>query len=319
MHRIFREALQEATGESQFVIAVMIDIRGFSAFSEKLESPDTAMYVKRVYMSLIDEYFPYASFYKSTGDGLLLLISFDEHSLIEVSQKVMDSCVRCHADFGGICDNDPMINFETPSEIGIGVSRGTACCLRTGDQIIDYSGRLINLTARLTDLARPSGIVIDTKFKTDDVLTEEQKQGFIEGEVFIKGIAEEEPIAVSYTGDFTEFPNYNLNPMTEQQWQYQHDTKKFRDIEKLNPFVYRLKSEPQVGSLKIEISHKEMAKGEAGKKYDQLFEFDKFKYFSEGNKPNVQIDFPKLTERLKANKVTKDMDVQIEIRYAKKV
>ena len=87
MHRIFRKALDSATGVSRFVIAVIVDIRGFSAFSQTRESPDTAMFIKRVYMKLVDSYFNFASFYKSTGDGLLLTIPFNESNLKEMAQR----------------------------------------------------------------------------------------------------------------------------------------------------------------------------------------------------------------------------------------
>ena len=53
MHKIFRKALDNAIGESQFVIVVIIDIRGFSEFSRTCESPDVAMFIKRTYMRII--------------------------------------------------------------------------------------------------------------------------------------------------------------------------------------------------------------------------------------------------------------------------
>ena len=45
MHRKFRESLDTAEGHSEFIIVVVVDIRGFSAFSKRHESPDTAMYI----------------------------------------------------------------------------------------------------------------------------------------------------------------------------------------------------------------------------------------------------------------------------------
>lgn len=167
MHRIFRKALDAARGDSQFIIAVIIDIRGFSAFSQNCESPDIAMFLKRVYMKMTDSYFNFASFYKSTGDGLLLTIPFEESNLQEMSQRTVESCIACHSEFGHICNNDPMIRFKVPDRIGIGIARGTACCLISGETVIDYSGRLLNLTSRLTDLARPSGIILDLSFGID--------------------------------------------------------------------------------------------------------------------------------------------------------
>ena len=58
MHTQFRGHLENAKGQSEFIIAVNLDIRGFSSFSKNVESPDVAMYIKRIYMKLIDNYFP---------------------------------------------------------------------------------------------------------------------------------------------------------------------------------------------------------------------------------------------------------------------
>lgn len=78
MHREFKELLKDATGMSEYVIAVNLDIRGFSSFSKKVESPDVALFIKKVYSKLLDGYFPNASFFKPTGDGLLLTIPYNE-------------------------------------------------------------------------------------------------------------------------------------------------------------------------------------------------------------------------------------------------
>lgn len=64
-----RELLEKAKGRSEYIFAVVADIRGFSAFSQRHESPEVATYVKRVYIQLIDNYFPFATFYKATGDN----------------------------------------------------------------------------------------------------------------------------------------------------------------------------------------------------------------------------------------------------------
>jgi hypothetical protein len=57
MHTEFRKLLDDATGVSEFVLAVNIDIRGFSSFSMRVESPETAIYLKRVYTRIIEDYF----------------------------------------------------------------------------------------------------------------------------------------------------------------------------------------------------------------------------------------------------------------------
>ena len=90
MHRNLRKLLEVAEGVSEFIIAVNVDIRGFSEFSRQVESPDAAMYVKRVYIRLVDDYFTGASFFKPTGDGLLLTFPYNENNLKEVVRSTIN-------------------------------------------------------------------------------------------------------------------------------------------------------------------------------------------------------------------------------------
>jgi len=62
-----RDQLAEAQGKSEFVIVVVADVRGFSVFSKRHESTDIAMFIKRFYMRLMDDYFSEANFLKVTG------------------------------------------------------------------------------------------------------------------------------------------------------------------------------------------------------------------------------------------------------------
>ena len=318
MHRLFRQALDDATGESKFVIVVFVDIRGFSAFSQRCESPDTAMFIKRVYMKMIDTYFSFASFYKSTGEGLLLTIPFTEKTLEEMSQKTVESCIACHSEFGDICKGDPMIYFSVPDKVGIGVARGTACCLASGDTTIDYSGRLLNLASRLTGLARPSGIVIDGNFGIN-ILSEELKGNFGEERVYLDGIAEEEPIEVYFTKEFTTIPKRNRQPIAEKRWRHVIDVKLFRDILNLRRFRYNLVSEPlSSDDIKVTVQHEKVIGGKVSKNYLTYHDIRDFTYKIDAGKPVVFIDFPGLSEKLKQGQVKKNMNVTIDVAYVEK-
>ena len=76
-----RFALLDAQGVSEFVIVVFVDVRGFSKFSKTNESPDIAMFIKRFYLELIDNYFDKANFFKPTGDGLLMTFPYNDKTL----------------------------------------------------------------------------------------------------------------------------------------------------------------------------------------------------------------------------------------------
>lgn len=318
MHRIFRRALNGATGESKPIISVIIDVRNFSSFSQKCDSVDVAAFIRKVYMKIIDEYFPFASFYKSTGDGLLLTIPWNEGTLEEMSQEVIESCIKCHSEFGDICSGDPATNFSVPDKIGIGVSRGSACRLASGRKTIDYAGRLLNLTARLTDLARPSGIVIDSAFVLD-LLSEDQQKIFKEEKVFLKGIAEKESVPIYFTPEFTAIPEYNKHLIKGEKWRHQVDVKPFKDLLKLGRFQYNLESVPESEkSIKVKVIRDKIINGTVSKQYSTYHRFSGFEYFFDGGEPIVVVDFPKLCEVLKKNQVKEDMDITVEITYIEK-
>src|SRR5205807_9729419 len=109
----FRKALENAQGRSEFAVIVVAVVRGFSDFSTRHESPDLAMYIKRLYLQLITKYFPTAKFVKPTGDGLLLIFPYKERNLKAVAKRVITACFDCLNEFPSICESDLMIYFET--------------------------------------------------------------------------------------------------------------------------------------------------------------------------------------------------------------
>jgi hypothetical protein len=94
-----RKKLEHAEGRSEFIISIICDIRGFSSFSTHHESPDTAMFIKRFYLKLLNEYFKEAAFAKPTGDGLLLVFRYSEQDLHQVSEKVITTCFKVIDEF----------------------------------------------------------------------------------------------------------------------------------------------------------------------------------------------------------------------------
>jgi hypothetical protein len=276
------------------------------------------MYIKRVYKALIDKYFPYASFYKSTGDGLLLTIQYNDSNLKETAQKVIADCMRCHSEFAHICDGDPMINYTTPDKIGIGIARGTACCLVSEAITIDYSGRLLNLTSRLNDLARPSGIVIDGAFDIS-LLSDEQQKLFSQEKVYIKGIYEDAPIKIRFTPQFTKISLYNKQPIAAEKWDSVSFSDKFGEFVKIS-----------TSGLRMELNHKPLSKDNISVEVTFPSVVDKkimtgvvgsytisdFKYENIGGKHSVVIPLSKLCAYLKKEEgVTDEMLIEIEASY----
>jgi class 3 adenylate cyclase len=162
MHRQLKDLLHRAKGESHLVIVVFLDVRGFSAWMS--ESSEAALFLRSAYTRILDEYFPTAAFFKPTGDGLMIILDYDDDNLQDVVQGAVQASIRLVDEFPDITSGDPMVNFETPGELGIGIARGAATSLISEGKYLDYSGRPLNLAARLMDLARPSGVVFSANF-----------------------------------------------------------------------------------------------------------------------------------------------------------
>ena len=208
----FKDELRFAQGQSRHIVVVFLDVRGFSSFARIAESTDTAEFLKSAYLRILDEYFPDAEFVKPTGDGLLITFGYDRDSLTDAVRLAVERSVALVEAFPTICDDDPMVNFAVPQRLGVGLSRGSATALVSGEALLDFSGRPLNLASRLMDLARPSGVVFDESFG-DDLLTPALRERFSKEQAYVKGIAETEPLTVYSLTGYTQVPEYNKRPM----------------------------------------------------------------------------------------------------------
>jgi class 3 adenylate cyclase len=216
MHREFRKLLRSAGGVSRWVVAVNLDVRDFSTFTgPRMESVEAALFLKVVYEKLLSsEYFAGAHFFKSTGDGLLIVYEHDENRLAETLEDATARSIRAVEDFPKICDDEPMVNFEVPKDLGVGIAHGAASRLEAKDKVLDYFGKPLNLASRLMDLARPKGIVIDDTAP----LAPATRRRFSSEEVYVRGIAEQEPMAVYSWRKHTRIPPDARIPMLEPDW-----------------------------------------------------------------------------------------------------
>jgi class 3 adenylate cyclase len=205
MKETLRQALEEAVGTTEFLIIAVGDIRGFTGFSLNHESEEVALVLKRVFIKLIDEYFPFADYFNTTGDGLLLGIHYDEKDVKEKAQATVRACLNAVRDFPKFCKNDPMINFQAPERIGFGVARGAACALVSDGKVIDYTGDLPNLAARLQDLARPKGVVLDSNVGIE-LLPPATRRLFRPDKVYLRSIAERQPRSIHVLKSVVEIP-----------------------------------------------------------------------------------------------------------------
>jgi class 3 adenylate cyclase len=230
--KIFKDLLEKATGESQHVVAVNIDIRGFSAFCERVESANVVVFIREIYRKLIDGYFPNAPFVKPTGDGLLIVIPYEKETLKEITTNALEACMRAHDEFPSFCAGEEMINFKVPQKIGIGLSRGAVSRIVANGSTLDYSGRVLNLASRLMNLARPSGVVFDTGFL--QVLPPQIKATFSTAKVWLWGIAERDPIEIYYSEAYgTKIPVMHKKRLDVRKWHSEESNMAFGVLESM--------------------------------------------------------------------------------------
>ncbi len=217
MRSWFEEQLPNATGRSRFVVAVFLDVRGFSRFAGLAESVEAAFFLKKMYQRILERYFSEPDFVKPTGDGLMLLYSYEEDTLGDTVKMAVSQSCRLVDSFATLLADEPMLNFEVPHLLGIGIARGAATELVVDDSSLDYSGRPLNLAARLMDLARPQGVVFDKAIGVD-LVDPANLTRFTEAQVYLRGIAELEPHAVfSLTGS-TVLPDSAFQPIGRYVW-----------------------------------------------------------------------------------------------------
>jgi hypothetical protein len=111
-----------------------------------------------------------------------------------------------------------MVNFPVPKKLGVGIARGSATRLISDGGVLDYTGRCLNLAARLMDKARPSGVVFaDSHAK--QLMTPEIALLFAGDKVCIRGISEHDPLPILITKDVEIAPS-DREPIPEarQTW-----------------------------------------------------------------------------------------------------
>lgn len=322
MHQTMKELLPNITGVSESIIAVNLDIRGFYKFSLIVDPVAIAEYIKKIYSELINVYFTNVSFFKTTGDGLLITIPYTNENIQTLTSKTIETCLKVVQNFSKICINDPMINLETPQNIGIGLSRGPACRLVSDNQTLDYSGNAVILASKLMGIARPAGIVFDDSIGTG-LLSTEQRELFEKEIVYIPGVAESQTIDIWYTKDLTEILPVWKQPILTSIWQTEEDVKTLRQIKeaasKRNWFGYPLSSTPRnFDATRVQIEHPAVIGGNRSETITRHIDFRDFNHYIEADKFTVRVNFAELAKILVDNEVDDDWEVIIRIIYKQK-
>lgn len=314
MHRNLRKLLEKAEGVSEFIIAVNVDIRGFSEFSKQVESPDAAMYIKRVYIRLVDDYFTDASFFKPTGDGLLLTFPYNENNLKEVVRSTINKSWKVINNFRNICKNDPMINFQVPQHVGIGIARGTACRIVANRKVLDYSGHVLNLASRLMDIARPSGIVFSDSFGAD-LLDAKEINKFAKGKVYLKGIAENKPIPIFYSKGITKISAIHKSPLNKIAWKTVTIEQKLADYRMFSWFHFILVERPaDPDEILVQVYYPSLRNG---RRIPNVFSILKpeFRYETAGDEYEVIVNYKDIVKQVEAQDIKDGWELKLIIKY----
>jgi hypothetical protein len=243
--------------------------------------------------------------------------------LKEVANSTIDSCLDLLENFASLLAEDQMINYPIPQKIGIGVTRGSACCIlskdKTEDKILDYSGGILNLASRLMDLARPSGIVIDDSFGVN-MLKDETKELFSEDTVYLKGIAEENPRKIHYTRKHTFIPDRYHHPLREPKWVTEMYPVSFKTLKRLGKSAKKvsmnLGQEPlDETRILVMLSYPHPDVEGYNVSHDYSISDEMFEYKHRGNTRSVQVICNMLSKLLEEQGVTKDVNIQLEVAY----
>ncbi|HEY5994626.1 MAG TPA: adenylate/guanylate cyclase domain-containing protein [Gallionellaceae bacterium] len=310
--------LEHAKGQSEYVICVVVDIRGFSSFCNTRQAPDIGTFIAKFYIAILRKYFSNAAYAKPTGDGLLMLFRFTEQDLQKVAERIVTSCLKAIKEYPSLLLNDPMITFEMPGQIGFGIARGTAFCLYSGREVIDYSGPVLNLATRLNDFARPNGIVIDGAFKIEQLLSKETQLNFVRNDkVYIRGIAESAPTVICHSKGVILSPEVSI-PIHIDEWKEFSQKLTYAQIKKLVGSNYNvvLPSAPaSQNKIKAALvySHPDLENHILTKALDI------HAFTNDARGPRVTFEGSAIVQKLKDQKLTTKSIVAISIQYVPKV
>lgn len=315
MHQDFRKLLDNALGTTEHVMAIIVDIRGFSNFCSDKESFDVANYIKTVYANIIDNFFPKSSYLKPTGDGLLVILKCPTEGMQDFIADQVGRCLTLVQEFSKLGKESPLINFETPNKVGIGIARGSACRISSNSTVLDYSGRLLNLAARLMDFARPSGIVMHESvgFK---FLSLEMQQQFLPDYIYARGIAEEKPLRVYYTKDHTIISPSARKPLKEAKWKTQSYDVSFDklSVDTHRTLVFDLLDSPiDSTQIVVEAFYALPDEREVGRRYrasDNVFTLEKV-----GGKSSIYLKKSQIFEAFKDHNLKAEDIIRFRIVY----
>lgn len=316
MHKKLKEILPQAAGTSEFVVAIFIDVRGFTNFVGTAESINGALFLKKIYLKFL-EYFADISFFKLTGDGMMIIRTYTEENFLEILDDSLRRCLDLVDDFPKFTHGDTMINFPVPKEIGIGMARASATKLSSGETVLDYSGRPLNLAARLMDQARPSGVVFGTENIGISNIHPDLLKQFSEDNIYLKGIAVDKPISIHFQKLLVKIENSSRIPIGKFQTVVEvSEVWTFAEMKTRPIFVFFLPRKPDIeDSCKIHISVPSVMTDGAPDPEISTFHDYPVEYVERGGRPAAQFNFDWAIKIIEKSGVKPDWKINLDLSY----
>lgn len=306
-----------AEGSADHVVAIFLDVRGFTNFAGTADSINGALFLRSIYTRILDRYFPDATFFKLTGDGMMIIRKFSPDTLKQVVNDSIRQSIELVESFSKLCDGDPMINFSVPENLGVGIARASATRLASGRKILDYSGRPLNLAARLMDLARPSGVVFGSDSIGVDLVDSELLEKFSKDSVYLKGIAENSPIAIHYLTSRTKIDSASHRPINKFKTKRTAvETLNTVTISDRSRFFHQLPEKPDVpDACKILFTYPKTKPN--GSRVNGLVTLADFRvdYAENAGAPGVFFSYPEFLQTLKSRNIKRTWPVTMQIEY----
>ena len=178
---IWQDATKVFLMSDCYSIVIFTDIRGFTQWSENQNVYQYAPELIKKFNDLLETNFK-DCFIKKLGDGAMIVCEKEPEELVDIINDVLNKIGIVTKEFDKECNAfQTRYGQKTDLKLGWGITRGTI--KKTDDN--DYLGSTINRAARLCDIARPFGIVID-RYNFDL----SKSEYFEEYDYDIKGISE---------------------------------------------------------------------------------------------------------------------------------
>lgn len=176
-----------------YSIVIFTDIRGFTQWSENQNIYQYAPELIKQFNDLLEKAFKKGfskdCFIKKLGDGAMIVCEIEPEQVEKTTKEILNKIDTVTKSFDEACNAfQKLYGQRTDLKLGWGITRGTI--KKTDDN--DYLGSTINRAARLCDIARPFGIVVD---EYNFIFL--KSENFEEFDYEIKGINEKVPCLVS--------------------------------------------------------------------------------------------------------------------------